>query len=346
MQFGAIGSYGFSVAVLLTAMMIAISGMVLGIGYALNDRRFKDFGSEGLYQSIISGVLVGSMMLLFANGGLVNRLVNSAIPANTSLHCPQLISGNSAICLSYNYLVGTQPYTFMGVSHASVFSMAMNITTGLLTLNAIVGMIASLKFSFIVSFSFGYVLMPILNELRYAIKLLIDVAVSAVVQAAVLVFVSAGALEVILPSGLVLRTFYPTRKIGGFLIALSIGMYAVFPMTYVLNSMLINTYSLSINSTSISQASVSASGTESSLISSAASYNALSTGILSSMNSIISQLSGALSGVMNGIIVSVSYLIVYAFVLPAFSLIITGISIRELASALGSEARFGRFDIL
>ncbi len=333
-------------AVSLIAIMVIISGISLGIGIAFNERRFKDFGREELYQSVISGILVGSMMLLFSSGGVVDRLIASGIPPNTTLHCPLFLTGNHAICLSYNYLVGTQKYTFMGVTHSSVFSIATNMLTALLGLNAVVGMIASLKFSFVISFSFGYVLMPILNELQYAMKLLTGVAVSSVVQAAVLIFISTGVLEVVLPSGLVLRSFYLTRKLGGFLIAVSIGMYAVFPMTYVLNAMLSNSYSWEINTTSISEASVSASGVEGGILSSMAGYNSINRGVLGSIGGAVSQLSDSLSGMINSVIISVSYLIVYAFVLPIFSLIITGISIRELAAALGSEAFFGKFNIL
>jgi hypothetical protein len=39
----------------------------------------------------------------------------------------------------------------------------------------------------------------------------------------------------LLPGGLVLRFFPPTRDAGAFLIAVSFGFYVVFPMTYLVN---------------------------------------------------------------------------------------------------------------
>ena len=70
-------------------------------------------------------------------------------------------------------------------------------------------------------------------------------------------------------------------------------------------------------------------------------------------NSIIGKISGAVTSLQNNIALlfdkifsAVAYFIVYTFILPAFSLIITGISIRELSELLGSEASFGKFYIL
>ncbi len=49
---------------------------------------------------------------------------------------------------------------------------------------------------------------------------------------------------------------------------------------------------------------------------------------------------------INWLLNQLAYLIVYAFVLPIFSLIVTGISIRELSRVLGAEAFFGKFNLL
>ncbi len=82
-----------------------------------------------------------------------------------------------------------------------------------------------------------------------------------------LVFVAAGTLSVILPAGLVLRTFYPTRKLGGFLIAVAIGLYVVLPLSYVFNAMLANSYSVELSSGSTNSAYTMASGMEGEVIS-------------------------------------------------------------------------------
>jgi hypothetical protein len=46
-------------------------------------------------------------------------------------------------------------------------------------------------------------------------------------------FIGQNALGLIFPVGLVLRTFFATRKVGGFLIALAVGLYVFYP-TFIL----------------------------------------------------------------------------------------------------------------
>ncbi|MEW6034969.1 MAG: hypothetical protein AB1529_00010 [Candidatus Micrarchaeota archaeon] len=59
---------------------------------------------------------------------------------------------------------------------------------------------------------------------------------TAKVQVILMYVVDSFVLPFILPAGLVLRFFPPTRDAGAFLIALSFGFYVVFPLTYLLNA--------------------------------------------------------------------------------------------------------------
>jgi hypothetical protein len=43
------------------------------------------------------------------------------------------------------------------------------------------------------------------------------------------IFISQNALSLLFPVGLVLRSFFATRKVGGFLIALAVGLYIFYP---------------------------------------------------------------------------------------------------------------------
>ena len=99
----------------------------------------------------------------------------------------------------------------------------MEMVTGLIGLYAALGVLKTF-------------LSPLLSQIQSAVQVLGAAAVSATVQASVLMAIAAGALSTLLPLGLILRTFYPTRRLGGFLIALSIGVYVVLPLTYVMNA--------------------------------------------------------------------------------------------------------------
>jgi hypothetical protein len=341
------GSYGFSIAVYVIGIMIAIGGIILGIGFALNNKKLKEFGREELIQSVINGALVGGLLLLFAQNGLVNSLIYSLTVTNgTKLQCSAFLASNAAICLSYDYLVGPG-YTWNGVSHQSILSLITSLMVGLLALNTVLGIVASVKFTlFIITFSFESVIAPLLMQIRYLTNILTTLAIGATVQASVLIFIAISAVSVMLPAGLVIRTFYPTRKLGGFLIATAVGLYVVFPLSYVFNAAILNTYYTNINQTSMNQLTLSAKQVKNNVVSTAGQANPNDTSIFSSLSNLVSNLASSFSKMMDKLFSLVAYFILSVFILPIFSLIMTGISIRELASVLGSEAFFGKFDLL
>lgn len=349
MQLLPFGEYGFSIAVYVIGIMLAISGIALGLGYAINEKRFKEFGRNELYQSLLNGALVGGMLVLFSQNGLVNLAINQMTMANsTSMQCPASLAGNSAICLAYDYLIGTG-YSMSGTFHASILSTSTLLLTGLFALNAVLGAIASVKLSIVVvTISFSYLVNPLIVQIEYLIKVLSTIAIGAVVQGAVLLFIAASAVSVILPAGLILRTLYPTRKLGGFLMALSVGLYVVFPLSYVFDAAIANSYSSQINLDNVTQLSASATGIENNLYGSLSpmASNSLPSSVSSAIVTSLESFINAFSGVIEWILQGIAYLIVYTFVLPAFSLIITGIAVREFAEVLGSEARFGIFRFL
>lgn len=341
------GDYGFSIATDVIGIMIAISGMALGLGYAINQKSLKEFGKEELYQSIINGALVGGFLVLFANGGIVSNLINSITLSNgTSVTCNSYMANNAALCLSYGYLASPTGYTFMGVQYQSVLTTTTSMLTSLLALNGILGIIAAFKINLVVvTLSFNYVVSPIISEIAYLVKIMSTLSIGALVQASILMFVAASTLTLILPSGLILRAFYPTRKLGGFFIALSIGLYVVLPLSYVFNIMLINSY-FSLNSTNLSQVTLTASGVENTFLSTNLAVNSTkASGVVGALTGAISSLQNSVYQVINGILSWLSSFIVATFILPAFSLIITGISVKEFADILGSEVSFGRFKV-
>jgi hypothetical protein len=343
------GEYGFSISIYVLSIMFMLSGMVLGIGYALNDRRLKEFGRKELYQSIVNGVLIGSLLMLFANGGIITQLINSLTVSNgTILHCSEMLSVNKALCLAYDYLVGEQQYTFYGRVHSSVLSEVTGLITALLGLSAVLGAIAGIKINLvIITLSFGSVVNPLIYELQYIVKTLSAIAISILVQSAVLMVISVSTLTVLLPSGMILRTFYPTRRLGGFLTALSIGLYVVLPLSYVLNATILNQYSSNVNATELNQITLSAQGIKDNIISSNRFANETGGfGVIEGLSNSMYSLANSVDSTVNLVLSNVSEFIMYAFITPLFSLIVTGISIRELAELMGSEAFFGKFNIL
>ncbi len=346
MQAFPFGPYGFSIAVAVISIMIAVGGIIYGLGYALNEKSLKDFGRNELYQSVFNGAIVGGMLLLFMPNGVVTNLINNlTYGSNTSFSCFSYMTGNSALCFAYNYLAGTGPYTFAGQQHYSLLTIILGLLTLLFALEISLGLLASLQLSaMFVTFSPAALLKPFIAEIQYATELLTTIAMGVAAQAAVLAFIAISALTILLPVGIILRTFYPTRKLGGFIIAVAIGVYVVLPLSYLMNAALLVSYSGTFNSTSLEQVNLYASGFD-------GNYTILSgtnstSGILGSMLGLIKSALSALAGALADLFHYIAMLIVEVFILPTFSLIITGISIKEFAEVLGSEAHFGKFRII
>lgn len=337
-------SFGFNIAVSTIAIMIGIGGIVLGIGYATNNRKMKEFGKDELNQCLINGILIGGMLMLFLPLGPIPSLINEITLQNGSAQCPQYLSPNSAICFSNGYLTGSG-YSFNGVHHSSILAQSTSIIIGLLGLNTLLGLISSLKISIIaLSFSLNQVILPVLNQLQFFLKALTTVSVSVLVQSYLLSAVSATATTVILPVGLILRTFYPTRKVGGFLIGAVLGLYVVFPLTYVLNASIISSYSMSVDNSALVALSSSANGLNSYMTN--LSISNLGSSILSRISGYLSQITAQASQLISAMENYLSYFIMAAFILPAFSLMITFVSIKEFSAILGSEISFNIFDMV
>jgi hypothetical protein len=322
------GEYGFGIAVLLVGIMLAVAGFALGIGYAINDKRLKEFGREEIIQAVINGALVGGLIALFVGGGPIDSVMNSIAMGNgTAMSCSSFLSGNSAICFAYNYLVGGT-YTFMGTPHSSILTGVTSLIVVLLGTYGVLGLLKTF-------------LSPLLSLIQNAVQALGAAAISATVQASVLAFVAASALTVILPAGLIMRSLYPTRRLGGFLIALAISLYVVLPLTYVMNATIAGTYQSATNSTGLSSVTLGPSGIEGGVLS-AVNRSSNSTATLLSVSGVQSWATNFLDGLFG----AVAAFIVWAFILPAFSLVLTGISLRELSRLLGSDTSFGKFSLL
>jgi hypothetical protein len=204
--------------------------------------------------------------------------------------------------------------------------------------------VASLKISLlVVSISFATMLQPLLSILNYIISTLSLTLASLVIQDMLLKFIAMSALSTLLPVGIILRTFYFTRRLGGAILAIAIALFTVFPLTYLFDAQLIAGYSTS------STAAVNAL-----MQNSTALKNNVTSGFITAngTRSALSQISGGIESfsisaekLFFSLADSVAMIIIEAFFLPILSIMLTVISARELARILGSEVSFGRFDM-
>jgi hypothetical protein len=350
---------GYSVAVLLISIMIAVSGIVLGLGYASDEKKLKEFGRSELQQAIINGAIVGSLFMAFSQDGIVTTITNG-LTSNLQLQasCTGNMASNYALCFAHNYLVGSGGMagasgnvTVGGKPQTPLFYIVTNLLLNVGTLRAGLGALAGISVNLaLVSLNPSYIISPLIGMLDEILEFLGAAATGIWIQGLLLSLISAAALPILLPVGIVLRTLYITRRLGGAILAIAIGLFAVLPLTYVLNIQLMNSYvgqytpELTTFST-YSQNTSSIVGSVLGLV----SLGEIGPGKLAmNFGNVLNDMRSLVSGINQAVVNLFGYvsaLIIEVFILPIFSIILTIISIRELARVLGSEVSLSRFDI-
>ena len=338
---------GYSIAVSVIAIMISIGGIIFGLGYAMDNNKLKNFGRDELIQSFINGAIVGSLFVFFSPSGLGTGIINGLVSgSHANATCQGYMSSNYAICFAYNYLVGVTPVTINNSTYPSLLGSSLDLLLPVSGLYITLGLISSTQLDFgIASISFSTILAPLLSQEDFIITALTFAIISIYTQSALLSVISIVAIPLLLPVGLVLRTFYPTRRLGGTAIAIAIGLFAVFPLTYLLDAQITANYSSAINRTSISSFTIQAQSVESGIFSTSVfSSNSLS-GPIAGLANDVSNLAGSFANIVKQLVSRLALIIVQVFFLPVLSVILTITSIRELSKILGSEVSLGKFDV-
>ncbi len=323
-------------AIAVVAIMLASAGIIYGIGHAIDEKKFKEFGRSEIYQSLINAAIVGALFLAFCPGGIVNQVLNSIVgPVNCNLSA----MSNYAVCFADNYLTG--PLLTAITSILAYLSSLYALIVTVMSAGINIGIQINLS-------GLGFAKPPLSDM----IDLTFAALMSVMLQDALIKFVAATAVTGLLPAGLVLRSFFFTRKLGGAILAITIGLFAVLPMTYVFSTQLVGTQytaSMSNNMTQLSSTIGSIKNSASNITTSlvligiGGSSNAIvqyGLGAVVGGAQSISSLFGPVFNILSNLAVDI---IMMVFVLPIFNVILTVISIRELARIFGSEISLGRF---
>lgn len=198
---------GVEIAVVVVTASIILAGILIGVGRAFAFKRLEYFGIEELIQSIINAAIIGGFAAIIA---LVNTVASSVV-AET---CGAGDAVAQLICT-------------IGNVNTAIFAMFQELAR----LTELLGYYQSLALDFS-----AFTVQPFANlsglsgvfitqmlSLQFLL-ILLDL------NAQVLQFIAQNALLLLFPVGLVLRTLFATRKVGGFLIALALGLYILFPV--------------------------------------------------------------------------------------------------------------------
>ena len=196
-----------TIAGMIVALSIVLSGLLIGIGRAIGSHKVEYFGREELIQAMINAALVGAYATITLTATEISKEIVGEGP------CVEGDAIENLQCL------------FEGVS-ANIYSLLVET----LNLHQTVAYYQSLVLNFS-TFS--------IQPLAYlsSVSLILEAQVLALQQLLLiseihiqlLSFFGPQLLTFFFPLGLIFRAFFSTRRLGGFLIALSIGLYLLYP---------------------------------------------------------------------------------------------------------------------
>lgn len=201
---------GIEIAVIIVTASIILAGILIGIGKAIGNKKIEHFGIEELIQSVVNAAIIGSLAAIVE----LVTVISSSIVLGTCT------TGNVVSQLSCT-LVNTNNSLF------ALFNQLLQVSTIVSyyqTISLDFGAFALSPFANLASVS---------NILSLQLLSINTIMMLGQLNAHITTFIGQNALGLLFPLGLVLRTLFATRKLGGFLVALAIGLYVFYP-TFVL----------------------------------------------------------------------------------------------------------------
>jgi len=331
--------------------MTVLVGIAYLLGKVLQQRKFEDWAKKEFLQVIISAALVGGLVFLFhPTSGALITVFNGLIGPET--HYVATISGAP---ISYSSsecgLTGIEPNTVMcfAVSYLTALSgLIANVFSTIFTLNFVLDLLSKLSFDVIViEITPLSGLNSVVQVFNTIMQSLVFLGVTVGVEIALMKFIHSVGLTVLLPIGVVLRCFFATRRIGGALMAIAIGLYVVFPLAISLNGLMAGeAFDDSIALIEKTLNDVNAVSPASIYTNSSAILNPEAwMDYFGRMGTNIDTLSDDLKQLPAMYFDLISSLVVQIIFLPFLSLMITVIAIKELAMLFGAEISLGKFEV-
>jgi len=233
------GSANYDAAIAAATISILLGGILYGAGLGFSVRRVRLLGAEEIGQGIISAAMVGALVAFTA---LLDATTSSLIPPASLPPCPAVESPSSS------------PLMFYSCHLSSLSSSFSNLSSQLSRAADIAGFASSLKISAgVVSAQPFFALESASQQLSEASQSSAQLSALAAYEMELALAVQSSALLIFLPAGLLLRTFFATRKLGAAAMALAIAAYAIYPLLFLY------TFTASKTAAAISEATSAAS---------------------------------------------------------------------------------------
>jgi len=207
----------WQIPIIAATISILLGGILFGIGLGFGIKRIRIAGQEEIFQGIISAAMAGGIITFSL---FIESIASSTLPPAFP-PCPSFAGQNSTnsfyLC---NLEALSNAYLYLG----DYLSTSSNI----------LGFISSVKISFdsvsaqpfFALESFSSFLFT-LSSYSYLIHSL------AFMELQLFDAINKSAILVLLPAGILLRTFFATRKLGAACMALSVSFYLFYPLFFL-----------------------------------------------------------------------------------------------------------------
>jgi len=212
-------SSSFDIAILAATISILLGGILFGVGLGFNARRLRLAGQEEIAQGIISCAMVGA---IFSFSVFLDSATASLTPQSGLPSCPSVQNPAGS------------PYSFCLCHLESLSSAYLQLGNSLSRSSSISGFASSLRISAgAVSAQPFFALESASVSLAAQSQQAYYIHALSFMEFQLLDTIRTGALAVFLPAGLLLRTFFATRKIGAAAMAIAVAAYAFYPLLFL-----------------------------------------------------------------------------------------------------------------
>ena len=210
------GSYDIAIAA--ATISILIGGILFGVGLGFGLRRMRMLGAEEIGQGMVSAAMVGGLLAF-------TLLINSTVPS--------LVPALAATCDSVDNPTGS-PYAYYMCNLEAMQNSYRTLSNSLSRAAQITGFASSLQVDIgVVAAQPFFALQSASKELHSASQQAGWQSALAFTEFELADVVRASALSIFLPVGLILRTFFATRKLGAAAMALAIAAYLIYPLLFL-----------------------------------------------------------------------------------------------------------------
>ncbi len=295
----------FVFMVLLLAFTVA--ALIFMVGAAMKSDQIRNFGIGELYEAMASSIIVGFFLFICA-------VVFGLIPAIT-------VGGINPYATSMNLIVST-----IGQAERLYSSMYQIVLVDSFYVSPVITLVINgMDYSSFIGYAVAAYVLPLqlyfIQPATTIGQLVIDGVAALYSQYYIIVFFSVAAIPVFLVPGVVFRIVFPTRALGGILMATGIGFYLVMPTLFAIAYYFTSPTLLQGLANSSAQLNRWGANT-------GAEQNALSTGSPLALS--LSQAQSALS----------SFWLLVLFY-PALIIAITYAFITQVANFIGGASRVG-----